>query len=472
MGQDYHQLSAHELVTGLHNQSWSSEMLTQHFLERIAEANPKLHALHTLNPHALEQARAMDTRRAAGEKLPALAGLPISLKDAFGSQDLRTTYGLAPLAFHRARRDSQLVASLKRAGIIFLGRSAVPTASFDWNCRNQLFAECVNPHDPERVPGGSSGGAASALAAGLTPLELGSDVAGSIRYPAHCCGVYGLRTSDGWLPFGDIGPDPQHGFRNLAVAGPMAAHLSDLSLILDWFAAEFPDSRLQSPNPLTAQLKSPLKLAYSDELLGLTPDNESHDLIKNWLNDLKDKGQVMLTKARPDLDYAALHQDWAMIVGYEQNQLLPAAMPGPFKRRFIDQLLLKRLGPGWMRPAMLKGMAVTRQEYLSAIARCRSAQNKTDRFFQEFDAWVLPVSPSAALKRSECGTLLQTHLGPMAYTDYLSGYLCPTAMLGTPALALPVGKTHTGLPIGVQIHGPRFSDRLLLARFEQILANS
>lgn len=467
MSQDFHQLSARELSAGLSSGRWRSEELTRHFLGRIAERNPSLHAVHTLNPHAIEQARAIDARRAQGEALGPLAGLPMTLKDAFGSQKLRTTYGLAPLAFNRARRDSHLVAALGRAELVLMGRSAVPTASFDWNCRNQLFAECVNPHDAERTPGGSSGGAAAALATGLTPLEVGSDVAGSIRYPAHCCGVYGLRTSDGWIPFGDVGPDPSRGFRNLAVAGPMAARLGDLSLLLDLFATEFPDSRLQAPEPIDKSNQKPLRLAYSFELLGLTPDNKSRELMETWLDRLSAGGPVILTKARPPVDYAALQADWARIVGYELQHNLPVT--GLISQKMIDELILKRLGPGWMRPALLAGMRLSKSDYLQALASCRSAQHAADKFFKDFDAWMLPVSPSAAVRRADSGSVLETHLGRMPYADYLSGYLCATTMLGTPALALPVGRNGDNLPIGVQVHGPRFSDRVLLARFERLL---
>jgi amidase len=151
---------------------------------------------------ALLQAKESDARRAAGSPLSCLDGLPMTIKDAIRIKDRPTTYVMWPLRNYRPRSDSQLIKVLRSSGIVFLGRSAVPTAAFDWNCRNLVYPECVNPFDPQRTPGGSSGGAAAALAKGFTPLELGSDLGGSIRYPAHCCGVYGLRTTDGWLPVG------------------------------------------------------------------------------------------------------------------------------------------------------------------------------------------------------------------------------------------------------------------------------
>ena len=146
---------------------------------------------------------------------------------------LRSSFGLPHLRFYRPAADCEAVARLRRAGAVILGRTAVPFACFDWQCRPPLARECVNPLDPARTPGGSSGGAAAALAARFTPLELGTDVAGSIRYPAHCCGVFGLRTTVGLVPAADIGPPPGKPlFPSVISVGPMARSVEDLGLLL------------------------------------------------------------------------------------------------------------------------------------------------------------------------------------------------------------------------------------------------
>lgn len=457
----FHLFSARQLVQGLQAGQWSSEDLTRSFRERIRFQNPQLHAVHTLNEQAIEQARAIDARRARGESLGPLAGLPMTLKDAYACRGLRSTYGTALYAYNRPRKDCRVVAALRAADAVFLGRSAVPTASFDWNCRNQVFAECHNPLDSRRTPGGSSGGAAAALATGLTPLELGSDVGGSIRYPAHCCGVWGLRTSDGWLPFGDTGPSPK-GFDNFAVAGPLARELDDLILLTEILAEAFPDKRLWAPDEAPAKPR----IAYSYELAGLSPDSETRTLMDSWLDKLRSCG-VELVEASPELDFAALLQDWCLLVGYELAQSLPPA-PTPLKQAIMDAMVFKRLGPGKLPPTLRQGMGLSKSAYLTLLARYRSAQNQTDVFFQNHDAWALPISPTAAVKLSDCGTMMQTHLGEIPYADFLAGYLCPPVLMGTPALAAPIGTTATGLPIGLQIHGPRFGDRALLAMMEKL----
>src|SRR5262249_43570132 len=159
-----------------------------YFLDRIRALNPVVHAVVSdWSQSALEQARISDKRRADGRPLSRIDGLPMTLKDAFRIRDRITTYGIILFKYHRARSDAAVIEALRFAGVVFMGQTVVPTACFDWNCRNQVYPEAVNPYNPARTPGGSSGGAAAAVASGMTPLEIGSDMGGSIRYPAHCC---------------------------------------------------------------------------------------------------------------------------------------------------------------------------------------------------------------------------------------------------------------------------------------------
>lgn len=468
---DLHHLSATELVLGLQRGQWQSQDLVRHFLERIHRLNPQLAALHTLNKHCLDQAKALDQRRAQGEDLGLLAGLPFSVKDAFPVKGLRSTYGMWPSAYYIPHRDCRVIAALRAEGALFLGRSAVPTACFDWNCRNQLFPECVHPQFPERTPGGSSGGAACALVSEMTPLEIGSDLAGSIRYPAHCCGIYGMRTSDGWLTMADAGPNGLSTFTNLVVCGPLARHLEDLLLMLQALARHFPDSRLRSPK--TAQDKpAPQRLAYSRSLAGLEPDADTLRVLEAWLNARRAQG-IQVEEVHPDLDFDLLNHHWGLIVGYEMRKTLPEWLPGKaWKKWSIDWFMVQRLGPGFMRQGLMRGLSLSHAEYLNALAEYRSTQNQIDAFFRQFDAWVLPVSPSPALLLSEFGTILEREHHRLPYADFLGTYLCSTSLTGTPALTVPAGESAEGLPIGLQIHGPRFGDLELVSRVQNWLADS
>lgn len=434
--------------------------LTEHFLRRIREIDPQIHAVpYVFEKEALAQARESDVRRAAGGALSEIDGLPMTIKDAMRIKDSRSTYGAWLLRNYRPKSDCQLIDILRESGVVFLGRSAVPTWSFDWNCKNAIYPECVNPHNPSRVPGGSSGGSAAAVAAGLTPLELASDVCGSIRYPAHCCGIYGLRTTDGWLPIDDFGPETFGVlFRQLLTLGPMAAHVEDLDLLLERFASRIPERGSSSLPPPG----STLKIVFSRELLGVRPEPSSAALFDQFLKRLEIQGHT-LVEACPPFDFSALYRDWGLIAGHENV----AAMPWIVRRTPLLALhnwwmLTRRFGRGPFPTHFKNGMRSSDADYADACARRATILETVDRFFSEYALWILPVSPSAAIPRSSCGKVIRTAQGDFDYSTYLGSYLGPTTVLGTPVLTCPIGVDHDQMPIGVQLHGPRFSDRWLV----------
>src|SRR5882724_3068833 len=188
----------------------SSVELTTHLLGRIQQFNPKINAIVTLTAEAaLERARAADEARARGEWWGPFHGVPCTVKDTFEVAGVTTTAGLPTLKSHVPARDAVVVARLRRAGAVVLGKTNVPPAAADWQSYNEVFGVSNNPWDLARTPGGSTGGGAAALAAGLTYLEPGSDLGGSIRVPAHFCGVYGHKPTLGVVPLrGHIPPPP------------------------------------------------------------------------------------------------------------------------------------------------------------------------------------------------------------------------------------------------------------------------
>jgi amidase len=257
---EFHNLSVNSLSQGLRRGDWTSVDLAQHFLARIRALNPTIKAVPYLLPEqALAQAQESDRRRAAGQMLGALDGIPMTIKDANRVKGYPGPIGTWFMRNYVAKSDSRMVDALRRSGVVILGRTAAPTAAFDWNCRNQVYPECVNPLDPAKTPGGSSGGAAAALASGMSPLDLGSDLAGSIRHPAHCCGVFGLRTTDEWLPVDDTAPESMaSGVRQILAYGPMTRFAEDLDLVLEVFEKTFPVANASTkPRP-----EGPLKIAF------------------------------------------------------------------------------------------------------------------------------------------------------------------------------------------------------------------
>lgn len=248
--------SATELVSGLRSGEPSSAEVLEHLLTRIEEVNGDVNAFVTVDAEgARECARRADDARARGADLGPLQGLPMTIKDCFETEGIRTTVGAPFLADYVPALDADAVARLRRAGAIVFAKSNVPMFTADGQAYNDVAGTTNNPWDLTRTPGGSSGGAAAALAAGMTPLELGSDIAGSIRIPASFCGVFGLKPSYGLVPLrGHIpGPPGTLAPADINALGPLARSVDDLELALDVLAgpndADAAAWRLELPLP-------------------------------------------------------------------------------------------------------------------------------------------------------------------------------------------------------------------------------
>jgi len=429
------------------------------FLDRIAKYDNRVRAIADLDAAgALRQARAADRAVEAGHPLGPLHGLPMTLKDGFRVAGLRSSFGLPHLRFYRPGTDCEVVARLRRAGAVLLGRTAVPFACFDWQCRPPLARECLNPLDPTRTPGGSSGGAAAALAARFTPLELGTDVAGSIRYPAHCCGVFGLRTTVGLVPSDDIGPPPGKPMLPSVISvGPMARSIEDLGLLLD---ALLPD---RDAREVSQPAGSRLRIAVTPAVEGCRPDESSSAAAAGFVARLRDAGHEVATLDRPPFDFEEAYSLWGLLGGFEMKQQFPTVMRGRLAMRaFAAWFLQYRLGSGPLTTHFRRGLLASDAEYRDGLARRDELVRVVDAFFGRHDLWVLPASPGVAIRRQRPGLPIRAASGAVPYSRYLGQYLCPTATVGTPSLVLPAGLGEGGMPVGVQVHGPRFADRWLI----------
>ncbi|MFY8086901.1 MAG: amidase family protein, partial [Rubrivivax sp.] len=238
--QDLCLLPAHELTRRLRRREISATELLQQHLDRADRLNPALKAVVVTQPEvALARARAADEALARGEFWGPLHGLPMTVRESFDVPGLPTTWGLEAFRDNVATRPAVAVQRLLDAGAVVYGKTNVPVALADWQSFNPIYGICGNPWDTTRTPGGSSGGASAALAAGLTSLELGSDIGSSIRNPAHYCGVWGHKPTWGVVPLegqqlpGDIGVDST----DIGVAGPLARSAHDLTLALDVLAS-------------------------------------------------------------------------------------------------------------------------------------------------------------------------------------------------------------------------------------------
>lgn len=457
--------TASELIEGLRSGEWTSVELTQHFLGRIRQRNGDVHAVpFVFEKTALEQANESDQRRASGDTRGPLDGLPMTIKDSLRVKGLPSTYGLLPFRFYRPKTDSKIAKALRDEGIVFLGRTAVPTGAFDWNCRNQVYHECLNPFDPSRTPGGSSGGAAAALALGLTPLEIGSDLGGSIRYPAHCCGVYGLRTTDGLLPVDDIGPEGiATSFKSLVTLGPLANSLQDLKLLMGVF-----DRRLALQAAMLPSTKD--KIAYTQKILGVNLEAESQALFDSYLESLRATG-FEIEEVETPVDPDHLYDIWGIIAGYDYTSTIPKLLRFRWVKSILAWWLLdRRLGKGPFSDRFRAGLLATSDEYKNALLQREAVFAAVEKFFSKYSVWVTPVARGPAFPLDQSGQTITSEGRTFSYSEYVGSFTVPTVALGTPALSLPIGKTKGGLPVGVQIFGPRFSDLWLLDFAQKLLA--
>jgi amidase len=436
---------AHALADAIRRRELSSREVVEEYLTRIDRLNPSLNAVVTIDPDgARHAADAADAATARGENTGPLHGVPMTIKDTFETAGMRTTCGLE--AWDRVPdRDADAVHRLRMAGAIILGKTNAPPSAGDWQTTNPIFGTSNNPWDAARTPGGSSGGAAAALAAGLTALELASDIAGSIRVPANWCGVYGHKTSWGIVPQrGHLPPPPGAlSHSDLGVMGPLARDVEDLELALDVLAgpgeAAAVGWRLELPQARASSLRQ-LRLAV-------------------WLDDPAfpvgtDVGAVLASAV------AALTDAKACLVDAPPPVTLPEVVG-------LHQELLY--------PLMDPSARMRHRDWLSANERRAQVRARMADYFRDVDAVLMPVAvvPAIAHDHSEpfIDRTITTRDGSRSYLD-LFGWVGLATVAYLPATVVPVGRTADGLPVGVQIVGPYLEDRTTLAvgrAIEQLL---
>ncbi len=455
------------LAAGIRARAFTSSDLVTRFLARIDRYDGPLHAVVTRDDDAaLAHARAADDAIRAGAPVGPLHGVPMTIKDAVRVAGWRSTYGLPLFKAYVPRADSEVVRRLRAAGAVVIGRTNVPFASFDWQCKGPLFPEGKNPWDPTRTPGGSSGGAAAALCARFTPLELGSDIAGSMRVPASFCGVLGLRPTDGALPSDDVAPEGTKGFSHFATPGPMARTLEDLRLLFDVL------SNAPPAPPSTESVPSRLRIAFTGSLAGVTPDGACRAALDALKEALKRDGHDVDRPSPDTIDFEHAYRTWGIVAGHEYVGSLPPRFRSRLGRAVVDAYMLRwRLGDGPLAQYFREGLNSDRDAYERALDDVRGTRAAIDRFFEDTDLWILPAAPTVAIRRQLRGSDLTLDGESIAYSRLLGAHQCPTAVLGTPALALPIATGDGGLPLGIQVHAARGADARLLSIAQRHLAS-
>ncbi|MFJ2767694.1 amidase [Streptomyces sp. NPDC087300] len=444
-------LDATELVRLVRRREVSVREVVVAHLERIERVNPVVNAIVTLDAEgAIAAASAADERIACGAEPGPLCGLPIAFKDTHLTRGMRTTQGSPLLADFVPDEDELLVQRIESAGAIRMGKTNIPEFAAGSHTFNPVFGATHNPYGLDRSAGGSSGGAAAALAAGLQPIADGSDMGGSLRNPASFCNVVGLRTTPGRVPSYpalDV-------WGSLTVAGPMGRTVGDVALLLSVMAG--PDPRcplsLETPGetfraPLERDLRG-LRVAWAPDLGGRVPvDPDVRAVIGEQVKFFAELG-CHVEEDCPDLDGADEVFRTLRAQSFEQSLGV-----------FLEA------SPGALKPSLVWNIEEGRKLTGADLARATTERTRIHlavaRFFERYDVLLAPVSQVAPFPVELEYPVVVDGQPQHTYIDWMrSAYLF--SVPATPALSVPAGFTPDGLPVGLQIVGPSRADRAVL----------
>jgi amidase len=462
--------SAGELVKELAQRRISARELLSATVDRIETLDPKINAVVVRDfDRARQQADAADAALAKGERRP-LLGLPITVKESFNIADLPTTWGIPAFKGWQPMQDALAVARLRAAGAVILGKTNIPLAVSDWQSFNDVYGTTNNPWDLGRTPGGSSGGSSASLAAGYVALELGSDLNGSIRQPAHCCGVFGHKPSTGLVPLHGhapprSSPTAADATVGLGVVGPLARTADDLALALGLIAA--PDDadgiayRLTLPPPRRERLGEFRVLVIDTHPLMPTALAVRAALDRLVEKLVKQGAYVVRTSPLlPDLAEAArLHQK--LVFAFSQ-----AFAPPEFYRRVEAQVA--QLSPDDQSLAAWRQRAavMTHREWIAANSQRARLREQWRALFKEWDVVLCPPAVTPAFPHDHNpdpeSRLIDIDGKTYPYRDQ-SVWPGIATTAGLPATVAPIDRGDSPLPVGVQIVGPYLEDRTTIA---------
>ena len=452
--------TATELARQIREKKVSSRELTDLYIRRIEKYDGGINAVVVRNfERAREAAEAADAALARGEEKGPLHGLPMTIKEAYDLEGTPTTWGIPAFAENIASTDSESVRRLKKAGAHFMGKTNVPLNLADLQSYNDIYGTTHNPWNPERGPGGSSGGSAAALAAGLTGLEGGSDIGGSIRNPAHFCGVYGHKPTWGivpdqghMLPGAAASPD-------IAVVGPLARSAEDLALALDIVAGadpfKQPGWKLDLPRPTQKSLSEYRVAVWPNEETAPV-STEISDRVQNLGDRLARLGARVSDTARPDIDIPRSRAVYLSLL----NGVMSAAIPDEAFEKMVKGA--EGLDPGDRSELAMSLKSVTQRHrdwvrMDHARARLRLAWRA---FFDDVDILLCPISPVPAFEHDhtpfqERTLLVNGEDRPYGEQLFWAGFITVAHL---PSTVFPTGPSSEGLPIGLQAVGAEFHD--------------
>jgi len=465
-GLEFH--GAGEQAAALAARQVSALELTDLAIARIERHDGQLNAVVVRDfDRARAAARDADAALARGERKP-LLGVPMTVKEAYNVAGLPTTWGLPSAKDWKPAEDALAVRRLKAAGAVILGKTNVPVFLADWQSYNDIYGTTRNPWDVTRTPGGSSGGSAAALAAGYVALELGSDIGGSLRVPAHYCGVFAHKPTHALVPSrGHVPPfvPALPGEIDLAVIGPMARSAADLALALDLIAG--PDEpqaiayRLALPAPRHAALKD-FRVLVIDAHPVIPADGATRAALDRLAENLAGAG-AKVARSSPQVP------DLAAMAGIYTQLLIPiftADIPIEAYRLAQAAAATFAADDRSLDAQRARGAVLTHRDWIGADRVRTGMAARWRELFAAFDVVLCPVMPTPASPHDHSPEQRKRRIKIDGVEhSYLDQIVWPgiATLVGLPATAAPIGRSPDGLPIGVQIIGPYLEDRTPIA---------
>jgi len=450
------ELSAAAAVRAIRNGEILAETYAEALLARCA-AGADLNAFITLVPDAVrEAARAADVLRASGAALGALHGLPLPIKDSVNTKDLPTTAGTPALAKFRPKEDAPIVERLRAAGALVLGKTNLHELSFGWTSNNLAFGAVHNPYDRTRIPGGSTGGTAAAVAARMAPLGVAEDTEGSIRVPAAMCGISGFRPTTGRYPSQGVAPITPH----FDQVGPHARAVADLALF---------DAVVTGEEAATGRREGlrGVRLGLDRRYFWGGLDPEVERVAQAALDRLTDAGAILVEAEVPGLErYVAaitgpvqIHDVVPSLTAYLAEYDAGISFDELYAQVSTD---IREAFALYTVPGAPQG--ISEETYAAAIALLPEMRSAYATYFRDHDltALVFPTTLVAATPIGQAETV-EIRGESVPFLVAMSRNIAPGSTAGLPGLVLPAGLTAEGLPVGLELDGPAASDRTLLS---------
>ncbi len=435
---DITKMSVHELSDLIHKKKISSYEVVSAFVKRIEVVNPRLNAVVAFRPEeALKEARKADEELSRGKSKGVLQGIPCNIKDSFDTEGIVSTGGTLGRSNFIPKKNATVVQRLKDVGAIIMGKTNTPEFTMSFFTDNLVYGKTKNPYDLNRSPGGSSGGAASIIAAGGSPFDIGSDTGGSIRFPAHCCGIAGIKPTSGRVPRTGHIIGYQGVSQSMTHVGPLARNVEDLNLLLNIISGADNIDPYVYPISFQDYNKVDIKKLRMSFFVAnglVKPSEDTFKTINKVVKIISDAGMNIAEDIPKGIEESAKLRNYLLM--------------GDWLRRMLDQYGTTKTAMNWIYELQNPPSS----EYALMVEKTDNYRSSMLSFWSKYDVLICPVSPMPA-------PLLDAKVDTATYFSYTIAF----NITGWPGAVIRGGTSVEGLPIGIQIVAPPWREDICLA---------